>query len=82
MESGEKNVYGAVNEEGRRTTRINNGTEQTLENENIVKYIKSCRIRRLGRVERMDEARMPKRVMLARTEGTMRRGRPRSKWMK
>jgi len=33
----------------------------------------------LGHVERMDEERIPERVMLATMEGTRRRGRPRSR---
>jgi len=40
-----KKINGAMNEEGRRRIWSNNKIEQTLENKNIVKYIKSCRIR-------------------------------------
>jgi len=45
--------------------------KQILKNENIVKYIKLCRIRWLGHVERI-----PKCVMLARIEGTRRQECP------
>jgi len=48
--------------------RSNREIEQILENENTVKYIKLCRIRWLGHVERMYEKRIPKRVMHARME--------------
>lgn len=40
-------------------TDRNNETEQILDNENIVKYVKSCRIGWLDHVERMDEERLP-----------------------
>jgi len=70
-----------LNEEGRWRIRNHNEIERILENKNLVKFIKSGRIRWLGHVERMDEEKIPKRVMLARMEGTRRQGRPRSRWI-
>lgn len=60
--------------------RNNRKVEQILETENIVKYIKPYRIRWLGHVERMDEERIPKLVMLARMMGIRRQGCPRRSW--
>jgi len=48
--------------------------------ENIVKWIKGQRISRLGRLERMEEDRMPKKIFTQGLEGTRRRGRPRKRW--
>jgi len=70
----ERKIYGALNEV-RWRIRSNNEIEQILENKNIVKFIKPCR------VERMDEEIIPKRVILAKMEGTRRQGRPRSTWI-
>jgi len=62
-------------------TEQQRNAQQTLKNENIVKYIKLSRIRWLGHVERMNEERMYKHLMLARMKGTRRRGRPRNRWL-
>jgi hypothetical protein len=45
--------------------------------ENIVKWIKGQRISWLGHLERMEEARMPKKIFTQELEGTRQRGRPR-----
>ena len=71
-----RKIHGAVNEEGIWRIRNNTEIEQILENENIVKFIKSDRIRWLAHVERI-----PKRIMLARMEGNRRQGRPRNRWI-
>ncbi|VVC31621.1 Hypothetical protein CINCED_3A006707 [Cinara cedri] len=72
-----RQIYEAWNEEGIWRVRKNKKIEQILENENIVKYIKLCRIRWLGLVERMNKERILKRVMHA----TRRQGRPMSRWI-
>jgi hypothetical protein len=48
--------------------------------ENIVKLLKGQRISWLGRLERMEEDRMPKKIFTQELEGTRRRGRPRKGW--
>jgi len=48
--------------------------------ENIVKWIKGQRISWLGKLERMEEDRMPKKIVTQELEGTRRRGRPRKGW--
>jgi hypothetical protein len=48
--------------------------------ENIVKWIKGQRISWLGHLERMEEDRMPKKIVTQELEGTRRRGRPRKRW--
>ena len=48
--------------------------------ENIVKWIKGQRISWLGQLDRMEEDRMPKKILTQELEGTRRRGRPRKGW--
>jgi hypothetical protein len=48
--------------------------------QNIVKWIKGQRISWLGHLERMEEDRMPKKIVTQELEGTRRRGRPRKRW--
>ena len=45
--------------------------------ENIIKLVKG---QRLGRLGRMEEDRMPKKIFTQELEGTRRRGRPRKRW--
>jgi len=47
--------------------------------ENIIKWIKGKRINWLGHLERMEEDRMPKKILTQELEGTRRRGRPRKR---
>jgi len=47
--------------------------------ENIVKWVKGQRISWLGHLERMEEDRMPKRIVTQELEGKRRRGRPQEK---
>jgi len=47
---------------------------------NIVKWIERQRISWLGQLERMEEDRMPKKIVTQEVEGTKRRGRPRKGW--
>jgi hypothetical protein len=46
----------------------------------IVKFIKSSRIRWYGHVERMQNQRMPKQIAAATIEGTRKRGIPCKRW--
>ena len=47
---------------------------------NIVKWVKEQRISWLGHLERMEEDRMPKKILTQELEGTRRRGRPMKRW--
>jgi hypothetical protein len=48
--------------------------------ENIAKWIKGQRIIWLGHLKRMEEGRIPKKIVAQELEGTRRRGRPRKGW--
>jgi hypothetical protein len=51
-----------------------------LQGADIVKLIKSSRIRWYGHVERMQNQRMPKQIAVTTIEGTRKIGRPRKRW--
>ena len=61
-------------------SRTNRELEELSKGENIVKWIKGQRISCLGRLERMEVDRMPKKIFTQELEGTRRRGRPRKGW--
>jgi hypothetical protein len=48
--------------------------------ENIVKWVKGQRISWLGHLDRMEEDRMPRKILNQELERTRRRGRPRKGW--
>jgi hypothetical protein len=61
--------------------RHNEEINTLLKGEDIVRFIKSQRIRWLGRVERMEENAMPKRMLKGRLYSKRRKGRPRMRWL-
>jgi hypothetical protein len=57
--------------------RYNEEINTLLKGEDIVRFTKSQRIRRLGHVERMEDNAMPKRMLKGRLYSKRRKGRPR-----
>ena len=76
-----RRIWGPVNENGHYRIRTNLEIECALENEDIVRFIKSQRMRWLGHVERMMSDRMPKKIYSSSMNGKRRKGRPRSRWL-
>jgi len=72
-----RRIYGPKYENGEWKNRTTRELEEMSKGENIVKWIKGQRISWLGRLERMEEDRMPKKIFTQELEGTKLRGRPR-----
>jgi hypothetical protein len=72
-----RKIYGHINEGGSWRIRTNKEIEDILEGADIVKFIKYLRLRWCGHIERMNNERMPKKIMATKMEGTRKRGRPR-----
>jgi hypothetical protein len=75
-----RTIYGPKYENGEWKSRTNRELEAMNGGENIVKCIKGQRLSWLGHLERMEEDRMPKKIVTQELEGTRRRGRPRKRW--
>jgi hypothetical protein len=58
----------------------NRELEEFSKGENILKWIKGQRISCLGHLGRMEEDRMPKKILTQELVGTRQRGRPRKGW--
>lgn len=76
-----RKIYGPVREGENWRIRSNAELQQLIHERDLVKFIKSQRIRWLGHVERMEEDRMNKRMMQGRLYCGRRRGRPRMRWL-
>jgi hypothetical protein len=67
-------IYGPVMENNVWRVSYNEELNTLLKGEDIVRFIKSPRIRRLGHVERMEDNAMPKRVLKGRLYSKRRKG--------
>ena len=72
-----RKTYGPVKENELRRIRRNDKLEAIIKGENIVRFIKSQRIRWLGHIERMQDTAIPPKKLYA----TRRRGRPKMRWL-
>ena len=76
-----RKIFGPVRDkDGSWRIRMNHELNEFIENADIVRFIKS-RIAWLGHVMRMDEKRIPKRVLEWKPTGRRIRGRPRKRWV-
>jgi hypothetical protein len=75
-----RKIYGPVKENELWRIRRNDELEDIIKGENIVRFIKSHRIRWLGHIERMQDTAIPKK-MYGKLYATIRRGRPKTRWL-
>jgi hypothetical protein len=77
-----RKIFGPVqNEDGSWRIRINYELNELIENEEIVRFIKSGRIALLGDVMLMDDKGTPRRILQLKPIGTRIRGRPGNRWI-
>jgi hypothetical protein len=72
-----RKINGPVKENELWIIRRNDELEDIIKGENIVRFIKSQRIRWLGHTERMEDTAIPKK-MYGKLYATRRRGRPKN----
>jgi hypothetical protein len=65
-----RRIYGPINEGKSWRIRTSKEIEDILEGTDIVKFIKSLRLRWCGHIERMNNKRMLKKIMKTKMEGT------------
>jgi hypothetical protein len=75
-------ILGPVYGNGKENWRILTNKEiyAILKNPTIIETIRIYRLHWFGHVQRMEENRIPKRVLYLNLESTRLRGRPRNKW--
>jgi hypothetical protein len=76
-----RKIYGPINEGESWKIRTNKEIEDKLEGADTVKFIKSLRLRWCGHIKRMNNERIPKKIITTKIEGARKRGRPRKRWI-
>jgi GTP1/Obg family GTP-binding protein len=76
-----RRLYGPVMENNVWRIRYNEELNTLLKGEDVVRFIKTQRIRWLGHVERMEDNAMPKRMLKGRLYSKRKKGRPRVRWL-
>jgi len=77
-----RKIFGPVqNEDESWRIRMNHELNELIENADGVRFIKSRRIAWLGHVIRMDNRRIPKKILEWKPTGARIRGRPRKRWI-
>ena len=76
-----RRIWGPVIENNTLRIRSNSEINKILRGEDLVRYIKSLRLRWMGHVERMENERIPKRLIHNDIIGVRKRGRPRKRWL-
>jgi hypothetical protein len=76
-----RKIYGPVKENELWRIRRNDELEAIIKGENIVRFIKCQRIRWLGRIERMQDTAITKKMLYGKLYATRRRERPRMRWL-
>jgi hypothetical protein len=76
-----RKIYGPIQEGDTSRIKYNEELNNSINGEDIVKFIKAQRIRWLGHVKRMEVGAMPRKTMGGRLFVGRRKGRPRLRWM-
>ena len=76
-----RTIFGPVLDQNRWRRRYNHELMQLYREPDIVRFTKINRLRWLGHVQRMDENRVPKKLLKTKPEGKRSAGRPKARWM-
>jgi hypothetical protein len=76
-----RKIYGPVRENELWRVRRYDELETIVKGSDIVKFIKCQRMRWPGRIERMQDTTIPKKMLYGKLYATRRRGRPRMRWL-
>jgi hypothetical protein len=75
-----RKIFGPVNIDSIRGTRNNTEIDKLIEGADTVRYIKAQRIKWLGHIQRMDQARPTRKLFVLKPMGTRPVGRQRQRW--
>lgn len=75
-----RSIFGGVKVNDIWRRRFNHELYQLYNEPDIVKYIKINRLRWLGHVQRMEEERVPLKVLNTNPDGNRKPGRPKTRW--
>jgi hypothetical protein len=75
-----KKIFGPVNIDNIWRIRNHMGIDKLIEEADIVRFIKAQRIKWLGHIQRMDQARPTAKLLDWRPMGNRPAGRPRKRW--
>ena len=76
-----RTIFGPVLDQNRWRRRFNHELMELYREPDISRFIKINRLRWLGHVQRMDENRVPKKLLVTKPEGKRSAGRPKARWM-
>jgi hypothetical protein len=76
-----RRIYGPVRQGREWRIRNNDEIDNIIRKKYIVRFVNAKRISWIGHVERMEDSRMPKRVMTEKIYTRRKRGRPKVRWL-
>jgi hypothetical protein len=76
-----RRIYGPVRQGREGRIRNNEEIYYIIRKKDIVRFVKARRISWIGHVERMEDSRMPKRVMREKIYARRKRSRPKVRWL-
>jgi hypothetical protein len=75
-----RKIFGSVNIDNTRRIRNNMEIDKLIEGADIVRFVKVQRIKGLGHIQGMDQARPTRKLLVWKPMGNRPVGRPRQRW--